>query len=124
MLVQQVLDAVHAEPVASGAGKEHAVRSPRRLLQPPPQHVPGRLGQGRAAFLAVFAGYAEVTAVAFGEVVARQPRHLGQPEAGLRGGEHERVVAPSRSGASVRHREQRVDLVTREKADLPARVPL
>lgn len=124
MLFGQVLDAVHAEPVAPGAGKEYAVRSPWRLLQPPSQHGPGRLGQGCAALLAALADDTQVTAVALGEVVARQPRHLGQPETGLHGGEDERVVAPSRPGAPVRRREQDVDLVTREKADLPARASL
>ena len=53
MPVQYVLHAVHAEPIATGARQEHC--GPQAVCgfrQPPLQHIPGRLGQGRTAPLA------------------------------------------------------------------------
>ena len=124
MLVQQVLYAIHTEPVASCAGKEHIVSATRRFLQPALQHGPSWFGERRTAFLASLSDDPQVGCVVSEKVFAFESGHLGQAQASLHGGQDEGVVTSARPGTCIRRREQGIDLVTVEKADLFARVSL
>src|SRR5215469_2513280 len=55
VFVQYILNAVNAQPLTSGAGKQDSLFSALRLSQPASQDCGRRFGERGAAFLAPFA---------------------------------------------------------------------
>ena len=95
MLVQQVLHAMDAQAFAPGTGKQDLPVTALSLAQPGGQDGQRGLGNRRTAFLAALADHAQVRARPEDEIVAREPGHLRQAQAGLHGHQHEGVIAPA-----------------------------
>src|SRR6266849_3427407 len=102
MFIQNVLDAMDAEPFAVGAGKQHATVTSLRLTKPRFQHGECQFGDGCTALLSPLADDSHVTAGSKDEVLTFEPGHLGHAQPRLDSDQEEGVIAPARPVALIR----------------------
>src|SRR6516164_8732300 len=76
VFVQHILNAMNAQPLTSGAGKQDALFSALRLFQPASQDCGRRLGERGASFLAPLADDAQVGARAEEQIVSLETSDL------------------------------------------------
>ncbi len=97
--------------LTAGAGREQRVGwHACPFAHPDLEHGDGLSGEWRDSLLPALAESAQVSAGAELHVGAGQADHFGDAQAGLNGGEQQRVVAPAGPGRAVRACQERFDL--------------
>ena len=99
---------------AARVGKHGLIRRPRWLAQPNRHHRSRVLAQRRAALLRPLP-MTWTCAPTPNCVLAAKARELRQPQPGLNGEQHQRMVAAAGPGVLVRRCQQRIDLVAAQE---------
>ncbi len=124
MLIEQVLNAVNAEPTTSSVGKQDIPLTSLGLAQLGFAYGTGGFGQWRTTLSPSLADHPQVTPGPEDEILTFEPGHLREAEAGLGGGQNKSMIASAGPGVPIGCGKQRIDFRACEKTDQGAREAL
>ena len=101
MLIEQVLNAVNAEPTSARVGKQDIAVTAWRLTQPGFEYGSGSFGQGCTTLAPSLADHPQVSTGSEDEIFTFEAGHLREAKAGLRGRQNECVIAPAGPCTSI-----------------------
>src|SRR5581483_8556193 len=116
MLVEQVLNAVNAEPTSARVGEQDGSVTTWRLAQPGFEYGPGSFGQGGTTLAPSLADHRQMGADSEQDIFTFESIHLREPKARLRRRQYECMIAPAGPRTSIGRGQQRIHFRAREEA--------